>query len=56
MDKEKIKLIIKNMESLINCLKEEVDGAPVFYDMNSYEKIAPLIEDDYDEVFYDYED
>lgn len=56
MDKERVKLIIQNMESLINCLKAEIDEAPVFYDENSYEKIVPHIEDDYDEIFYDYEE
>jgi len=50
MDTEKIKLIIRNMESLINCLKQELE-TPV-----SYENIAPHIEEDYDEIFYDFED
>jgi hypothetical protein len=49
MDKEKLKLIVKNLESLVECLKSEV-----YSDVDSYkyERIAPYIED-YDEVFYD---
>ena len=54
MDKEKLKLIIKNLESLVECLKSEV-----YSDVDSYkpqyEETAPYIED-YDEVFYDEED
>ena len=54
MDKEKLKLIIKNLESLVDCLKTEV-----YSDVDSYkpqyEEIAPYI-DDYDEVFYDEEE
>jgi len=51
MDKEKLKLIIRNLESLVDCLKSEV-----YSDLDSYkpqyEEVAPYI-DDYDEVFYD---
>jgi hypothetical protein len=53
MDREKLKLIIKNLESLVECLKSEV-----YSDVNSYkqdmryEEVAPYI-DDYDEIFYD---
>ena len=53
MDKEKLKLIIRNLESLVECLKSEV-----YSDVDSYkqelqcEEGAPYI-DDYDEVFYD---
>jgi hypothetical protein len=51
MDKEKLKLIIRNLESLVDCLKSEV-----YSDVDSYkpqyEEVAPYI-DDYDEVFYD---
>ena len=54
MDKEKLKLIIRNLESLVDCLKSEV-----YSDVDSYkpqyEEVAPYI-DDYDEVFYDEED
>jgi hypothetical protein len=54
MDKEKLKLIIKNLESLVECLKSEV-----YSDVDSYkpqyEEVASYI-DDYDEVFYDDEE
>jgi hypothetical protein len=54
MDKEKLKLIIRNLESLVDCLKSEV-----YSDIDSYkpqyEEVAPYIAD-YDEVFYDEED
>ena len=44
MDKERIKLIIQNMELLVRALKEEIRDTPV----TSY--IKPKY-DDYDEVF-----
>lgn len=54
MNKEKLKLIIRNLESLVDCLKSEV-----YSDVDSYkpqyEEVASYI-DDYDEVFYDEED
>ena len=54
MDKEKLKLIIKNLESLVECLKSEV-----YSDVDSYKpqykEVASYI-DDYDEVFYDEEE
>jgi hypothetical protein len=54
MNKDKIKIIIKNMELLVESLKVEV-----YSDTNSYtyENIAPHIGDvgDYDEVFEDEE-
>jgi hypothetical protein len=54
MDKEKLKLIIKNLESLVDCLKSEVYSDTDSY-KPQYDDIAPYI-DDYDEVFYDEED
>ena len=55
MDKEKIKVIINNLESLLETLKEEM-----LFEQNSlqeyeYEEIVPCI-NDYDEVFYDEDD
>ena len=56
MNKEKLKLIIKNLESLVDCLKSEVYSDVESYKPESqYEEIASYI-DDYDEVFYDEED
>ena len=50
MDKEKLKLIIRNLESLVDCLKSEVYSDVDSY-MN-YEDIVPHITD-YDEIFED---
>jgi uncharacterized protein VirK/YbjX len=49
MDKEKIKLIIRNMELLLDSLKGEIlsDGQPYKY---RYDDIRPQ-EVDYDEIF-----
>jgi hypothetical protein len=52
MDREKLKLIVKNLESLVNCLKEEI-GSDVKDPV--YEEIKNFLTD-YDEVFYDEED
>ena len=54
MDREKLKLIVRNLESLVDCLKSEVYSDVDSYKMN-YEEIAPHISD-YDEVFYDGDD
>lgn len=49
MDKEKIKLIVRNLESLVECLKSEIDFDEEPY-RPEYEDIVPHISD-YDEVF-----
>ena len=54
MDREKLKLIVKNLESLVECLKSEVYSDVDSYKMN-YEEISRHIAD-YDEVFYDGDD
>ena len=51
MDREKLKLIVKNLESLVECLKSEIYSDVDSYKMK-YEEIAGHI-NDYDEVFYD---
>ena len=51
MDKETLKLIVRNLESLVECLKSEVYSDVEAYKPN-YDEIAPHISD-YDEVFYD---
>jgi len=51
MDKERLKLIVKNLESLVNCLKEELQSDENKQELN-YEEITTYLED-YDEVFYD---
>ena len=54
MDREKLKMIVHNLELLVDSLKSEV-----YSDVDSYkaryEEIAPYI-NDYDEVFYDGDD
>jgi len=54
MDREKLKLIVRNLESLVECLKSEVYSDVDSYKA-SYEEVAPYISD-YDEVFYDGDD
>ena len=53
MDKEKLKLIIQNMESLVEVLKSEVYSDVDMYrpDYNQNNRLT-----DYDEVFYDGDD
>jgi len=50
MDKEKLKLIVRNLESLVECLKSEI-----YSDSNSYEQTKQHVDriSDYDEVFDD---
>ena len=52
MDKERIRLIVQNLESLVNCLKQELDN-PI--KDSTYEEIKNFISD-YDEVFYEDDD
>jgi hypothetical protein len=52
MNREKLKLIVRNLESLVECLKEEIE--PDVKDPQ-YEEIKNFLTD-YDEVFYDGED
>ena len=53
MDKERLKLIIQNMESLVEVLKSEVYSDVDMYrpDYNQDSRLT-----DYDEVFYDGDD
>jgi hypothetical protein len=56
MDREKLKLIIKNLESLVECIKSEVYSDVDAYTKDPlYKEVATFIED-YDEVFYDEEE
>jgi hypothetical protein len=55
MNRDKLKLIIKNLELLTETLKAEVYSDPGAYDYsNSSSRIGDV--DDYDEVFEDEED
>ena len=52
MDREKLKLIVRNLESLVECLKSEI-----YSDIKDpqYEEIKNFL-NDYDEVFYEEEE
>jgi hypothetical protein len=52
MDRDKLKLIVRNMELLVQSLKEEIEE-PCDYE---YEEIAPYIEDDDIEYYTEDED
>jgi hypothetical protein len=53
MDKEKLNLIVRNLESLVECLKSEIySDVDAYKQEPQYEEIAPYLTD-YDEVFYD---
>jgi hypothetical protein len=53
MDKEKLKLIIRNLESLVECLKSEVySDVDAYKQEPQYEEITQHLTD-YDEIFYD---
>ena len=54
MDKDNLKLIVRNLESLVQCLKSEIYSDTDAY-KPTYEQIAPHLSD-YDEVFYDGDD
>jgi len=51
MDREKLKLIIRNLESLVDCLKSEVYSDIDSYKTNYENSTANII--DYDEIFED---
>ena len=52
MDKEKLKLIIRNMKSLVDALESEVYSDVDAYRYENYKEMTPQIAD-YDEVFDD---
>ena len=56
MDREKLSLIVRNLESLVECLKSEINSDVDSYKKEmQYKEIASYL-NDYDEVFYDEED
>ena len=56
MDQEKLKLIVRNLESLVECLKSEISSDEDSYKPElQYEEVKNFLAD-YDEVFYDEED
>lgn len=48
MDVEKIKLIVKNMESLVTILKKELEQVP---DETDDDLVVTPMEENYDEVY-----
>ncbi len=52
MDREKLKLIVKNLKLLVDSLESEVYSDPDAYKYETYTQVNPPI-DDYDEVFDD---
>ena len=53
MDKERLKLIVRNLESLVECLKSEVYSDVDAYKPEEGYSDIPLPADSYDEVFND---
>tara|TARA_X000001382_G_C3096261_1_gene155177 strand:- start:286 stop:453 length:168 start_codon:yes stop_codon:yes gene_type:complete len=55
MDKEKLKLIVKNLKQLVDVLESEVYSDVDAYKFDNYTQMHPL-PTDYDEVFDDESD
>lgn len=53
MDQEKLKLIIQNLESIVECLKTEVHSGVDVYKAENYDDPIHYSIEDYDEVFED---
>ena len=53
MDKEKLKLIVKNMKTLVEAFESEVYSDVDAYRYENYKELTQLPELDYDEVFED---
>jgi hypothetical protein len=53
MNTEKLRVIIDNLESILECLKSEINSDETVYEPSIR---LPVQLDDYDEVFYDDED
>ena len=52
MDKERLKLIVRNLKSLVDALESEVHSDIDAYRYETYEQVSPPALD-YDEVFED---
>ena len=52
MDKERLKLIVRNLKSLVDALESEVHSDVDAYKYDNYREMTPQIAD-YDEVFDD---
>lgn len=56
MNREKISLIVKNLESLVGCLKSEIYSDTDTYKEDPQYKQISNYATDYDEIFYDGDD
>jgi len=56
MDKNKIFSLIENIEILISTLKDELNNTENDEDLTEDVDINQIQIDDYDEIFYDFED
>ncbi len=52
MDKERLKLIVRNLKSLVDALESEVHSDIDAYKYDTYEQVSPPPAD-YDEIFDD---
>ncbi len=52
MDKERLKLIVRNLKSLVDALESEVHSDLDAYKYDTYTQLTPRV-NDYDEVFDD---
>ena len=52
MDKERLKLIVRNLKLLVDSLESEVHSDVESYKYENYKQSVPLL-DDYDEIFDD---
>ncbi len=52
MDKERLKLIVRNLKSLVDALESEVHSDLEAYKYDTYTQLTPRV-NDYDEVFDD---
>jgi hypothetical protein len=50
MDREKVRMIVRNMELLVNSLKQELEGPPEEISTEEDAMVTPFTED-YDEVY-----
>ena len=53
MDKQNLKLIVRNLKSLVEALESEVHSDVDAYRYENYQELNQLPELDYDEVFED---
>jgi len=50
MDREKVRMIVRNMELLVQSLKHEIEGPPMHISVEEDAMVTPFTED-YDEAY-----